>query len=62
MITQIKMLDRVIPLWEILVIVLALAAILLVLVLWWAFGYNLSVIVQKPLSIEPAALGSVFFS
>lgn len=44
MLKHIKMLDRFIPLWEILVIFLALAAIVLVLVLWWAFGYNLVVI------------------
>ena len=47
MIRTIKMLDRVIPLWEIIVIVAALFAIVLVLVLWWAFGYNLVVSIDK---------------
>ncbi len=58
MITQIQMLDRVVPLWEILVIVFALAAILLVLVLWWAFGYNLVVVIDKPPTLETVALAS----
>ncbi len=49
MLRTIKMLDQVIPLWEILVILFALAAIVLVLVLWWAFGYNLiAVPIQAP--------------
>jgi hypothetical protein len=38
------MLDKVVPLWEVIVIVLALMAIAAVLVLWWAFGYNLVVV------------------
>ena len=58
MISQIKMLDKMIPLWEILVIFLALFAIVLVLVLWWAFGYNLTVVAPNE-AAAPLALASV---
>ena len=41
MLRYIKLLDQTIPIWEIIVVFLALLMIALVLVLWWAFGYNL---------------------
>ena len=41
MINSLKMLDRVIPFWEIAVFVLAFGLIILSLLFWWAFGYNL---------------------
>jgi hypothetical protein len=53
MIKTIKMLDQTIPLWEILVIGLALLAIVAVLVLWWAFGYNLTVVTPEPATMKP---------
>lgn len=43
MLRQIKMLDRTVPVWEIIVMILAFLLIALVLVIWWAFGYNLVV-------------------
>ncbi|MFH1055661.1 MAG: hypothetical protein V1744_06170 [Candidatus Altiarchaeota archaeon] len=48
-----KSIDKVIPLWEALVIALALFAIVLVLVLWWAFGYNLIVVPEVVTAVKP---------
>jgi hypothetical protein len=58
MLKLIKIIDRVIPLWELIVVVLAIAAITLVVVLWWAFGYNLVVAPDTAAAaVKPAALG-----
>jgi hypothetical protein len=57
MFNTIRIVDRVIPLWELLVLAFALFAIVLVLVLWWAFGYNLIVVPEQvPAAVKPAAL------
>jgi hypothetical protein len=58
MMREIKMLDRVVPLWEILIIAAAMAAIVLVLILWWAFGYNLAAVIDKPQTMEALALSA----
>jgi hypothetical protein len=52
------LIDRYIPLWEAAVILLALFAILLVLILWWAFGYNLIVVPEPTAVVKPAALAA----
>jgi len=59
MLTVLKGIDKYIPLWEAAVILFALFAIVLVLVLWWAFGYNL-IIVPEPAAaaMKPAALAA----
>ncbi len=56
MIGVLKSIDRFIPLWEAAVILLALFLIVLVLVLWWAFGYNLIVVPEA--AAKPAALAA----
>jgi len=59
MLNLIKMVDRVLPLWELIVLAIAFVAIALVLVLWWAFGYNLIVVpgeVIKPASLAASLL------
>jgi len=56
MIGILKSIDKYIPLWELLVIGFALFAILLVLILWWAFGYNLIVVPETQEAAKPAAL------
>jgi hypothetical protein len=57
MLNIIKLIDRVLPLWEMIVVGLALFGIVLVLVLWWAFGYNLIVIPEPTAAlVKPAAL------
>jgi hypothetical protein len=57
MLNIIKLIDRVLPLWEVIVVGFALFAIVLVLVLWWAFGYNLIVIPEPTASVmKPAML------
>ena len=58
MLHYIKMLDQTIPLWEVLVLALAMMAIAVVLILWWAFGYNLVVVTDQPASIKAAALAA----
>ena len=58
MLKLIKVLDKTIPLWEIIVILFALAAIVLVLVLWWAFGYNLIVVPEQVDAIKPAVFAA----
>ena len=62
MIRTIKMLDQVIPVWEVLVIIGALLAIVIVLILWWAFGYNLVVISETPASMGAGFLARALVS
>jgi len=57
MIDVLKAIDRVIPLWEAAVILIALFLIVLVLVLWWAFGYNL-IVVPDVVAVKPPALAA----
>jgi hypothetical protein len=47
-----------IPLWEMTVEAVALVVMLLVLVLWYFFGYDLVVVPNQPNVINPAALGA----
>jgi hypothetical protein len=58
MIGVLKAIDKYIPLWEAGVIMLALFLIVLVLVLWWAFGYNLIAITEAGPAAKPAALAA----
>jgi hypothetical protein len=58
MLNTIRIVDRAIPLWEILVVFFALFAIVLVLVLWWAFGYNLIVVPEPAPILKPASLAA----
>jgi hypothetical protein len=59
MIGILKSIDKYIPLWELLVIVIALFSIVLVLILWWAFGYNLIVVPEPTELLKPAALAAL---
>jgi len=52
MLNLLKAIDRVIPLWELIVIGMALLGIAVVLVLWWAYGYNL-VVAPEPVLAQP---------
>jgi len=54
MLKIIQLVDRIIPFWELIVVGLALFAIVLVLLLWWAFGYNL-IVVPEAAVVKPAA-------
>jgi len=57
MLDVLKAVDKVIPLWELAVVFLAVLAIVVILVLWWAFGYNLVVVPENiPQAAQPAAL------
>ena len=58
MLDVIKLIDRAVPIWEIFVIGLAMFGIVLVLVLWWAFGYNLIVVPEPTAVVKPAALAA----
>jgi hypothetical protein len=60
MIDIIRQIDQHIPFWEFAVIGAAIAAIFLVLILWWAFGYNLVAYVPEVDSLKPAAFTAVF--
>ncbi|MFH0862016.1 MAG: hypothetical protein V1875_03200 [Candidatus Altiarchaeota archaeon] len=59
MLAVLKGIDKYIPLWEAAVIFFALFAIVLVLVLWWAFGYNLIIVPEPSASVmKPASLAA----
>ena len=58
MLDALHKIDQTVPLWELLVIGLALLAIALVLILWWAFGYNLVVVTHQPDSMQPVSLAA----
>ena len=58
MLEILKSLDQTIPLWELIVLGLALMAIAAVLILWWAFGYNLVVVTNQPDTMEAVSLAA----
>jgi len=58
MLRYIQMLDKTLPVWEVIVLLLALTAIALVLILWWAFGYNLIAVTEQPDSIKAVSLAA----
>ena len=58
MLEILKSLDQTIPLWELIVLGLALMAIAAVLILWWAFGYNLVVLTNQPDTMQAVSLAA----
>ncbi len=58
MLNILRTLDETVPLWELVVIGVALMAIAAVLILWWAFGYNLTVVTQQPDTMEAVQLAA----